>query len=84
MIKESKKLKELSFDELKTQQKKYTTFVSVLSILTMLTLAALIYFAMKSENYTFIVLCGGFSFALLLCAVILKQIESEITARDSN
>ncbi len=82
MIKENKKLKELSFDQLKIQQKKFTTFVSILSILTMLTLAALIYFSLKNGSHTFFILCGGFSFALLLCGVILKQIESEITARE--
>ncbi|WP_313600570.1 hypothetical protein [Epilithonimonas vandammei] len=82
MIKKNRMLKELSFQQLKTQQKKFTTFVSILSILTMLTLAAMIYFFLKNGNHTFLVLCGGFSFALLLCALILKQIESEITARE--
>ncbi|MCD9855875.1 hypothetical protein LUD75_14210 [Epilithonimonas sp. JDS] len=82
MIKENKKLKELTFVELKMRQKKYTTVVSILSIFTMLTLALLIYFAIKSNNYTFLMLCGGSSFALLLCAVILKKVESEIMARE--
>lgn len=81
MIKENKKLKELTIDELRLRQKKFTTFVSILCIFTMLTLAALIYFAMKSNNYTFLMLCGGSSFALLLCGVILKQIETEINSR---
>jgi len=82
MIKENKKLKELTFVELKMKQKKYTTVVSILSIFTMLTLALLIYFAIKSNNYTFLMLCGGSSFALLLCAVILKKVEAEIMARE--
>ncbi|WDF45742.1 hypothetical protein PQ459_12635 [Chryseobacterium sp. KACC 21268] len=84
MIKENKKLKALTLEELKMKQKRFTNFVSFLSILTMLTLAILIYLSIKSNNYTFLMLCGGSSFALLLCGLILRQVEAEITARNSH
>ena len=54
MIKKNRMLKELSFQQLKTQQKKFTTFVSILSILTMLTLAAMIYFFSKTAITLFL------------------------------
>ena len=81
MIKENKKLKQLTIEQLRMKQKKFTNVVSILSIITMFTLAALIYSAMKSDNYTFLTLCGGSCFALVLCAFILKKVETEIDSR---
>lgn len=81
MIKENKKLKELTLEELRMKQRRFTNFVSFLSIFTMLTLAILIYYTIKSSNYTFLMLCGSSSFALLLCAFILKRVETEINSR---
>jgi len=79
---ESKKLTALTLEELKIKQKKFKGFTSVLSIVTLALLITSVYFAIQSNNYNLFVLLGGSSFALLLCAVILKQVESEIKVRD--
>lgn len=79
---ENKKLTALSLEELKIKQKKFRGFTSVLSIVTLVLFIASIYFAIQSNNYNLFVLLGGSSFALLLCAVILKQVEREIKVRD--
>ncbi|WP_447637857.1 hypothetical protein [Flavobacterium microcysteis] len=79
---ESKKLTALTVEELKIKQKKFKGFTSVLSIITLVLLIGSIYFAIQNKNYNLFVLLGGSSFALLLCAVILKQVEAEISVRD--
>lgn len=79
---ENKKLTALTLEELKIKQKKFKGFTSVLSIITFALFIASIYFAIQSNNYNLFVLLGGSSFALLLCVVILKQVESEIKVRD--
>lgn len=77
----SKKLSQLSLEELKTSQKRYKSFVTILSVFTLITLLTLIYFSIKNENYNFLILSGGCAFALLLCSANLKQIEKEIKSR---
>lgn len=78
----SRKLKELTLQELQTMQKRYRAFVTILCITTLLTLIFLMYFVIKNNNYIFLTLSGGSSFALLLCSVNLRQLEKEIACRE--
>lgn len=80
----NRKLTELTIEELKIKQKRFRSFVSILSVVTLLALITFVYFAIKSNNYNFLVLLGGCSIALLLCITILKQVETEIKSRNSD
>lgn len=80
---ENRKLTESTLEELKVKQKRFRAFTTILSIATLLLFLAFIYFAITNNNYNLVVLLGGFSFALLLCAGILKQVETEIKSRNS-
>ncbi|MBA9072499.1 putative integral membrane protein [Flavobacterium gossypii] len=80
----NRKLTELTIEELKIKQKRFRSFVSILSVVTLLALITFVYFAIKSNNYNFLVLLGGCSITLLLCITILKQVETEIKSRNSD
>lgn len=80
-MKENRKFEELTLEELKAKQKKFKAFVGILSIITLIATFGLIYFAIKSNKYNLLILCGSFSFALFICSFILKQIETEIKSR---
>jgi cellobiose-specific phosphotransferase system component IIC len=73
--------KEMSNEDLLEKQKKFKVYVSILGILTLILLFFLGYFAVKENNFNLAVLCGGTSFSLLLCSIILKQIETELKFR---
>jgi hypothetical protein len=80
----NRKLTELTIEELKIKQKRFRSFVSILSVVTLLALITFVYFAIKDNNYNFLVLLGGCSIARLLCITILKQVQTEIKSRNSD
>lgn len=61
-------------EDLQKMQKQFKTFVSILGTITLGLLFLLGYFSIKHNYITLAILCGGSSFSLLLCSIILKQI----------
>ncbi len=81
-MQENRKFKELTLEELKAKQKKDKAFVRILSIIILITAFGLIYFAIKSDKYNLLTLCGSFSLARFICSYTLKQIDTEIKSRN--
>ena len=81
-IDKKNKYKEMTDENLLKKHKNFKVYVSILSFLTLVLLFLLGYFAVKENNFNLAVLCGGASFSLLLCSIILKQIETELKSRN--
>ncbi|MFZ4861351.1 hypothetical protein ACL9RF_04135 [Sphingobacterium sp. Mn56C] len=77
------KLSNYTLVQLRQQQKKYKAYVRFLCVLTLLLFLLLMYYSVVLNNYAVFILLGGFSCALFIFIIILKQIEAEISNRST-
>ncbi|MEJ5056509.1 hypothetical protein [Sphingobacterium sp. MYb382] len=76
------KLKDLPIEALQEKRKRFRAFVIILGVITFLAVVAFLYAAVVGSSYKLSIPLGGFSMALFLCALILKQIEDELKSRN--
>ena len=80
-MKETKKLSDFTLEELIEKKKKLQGAVTGLGIVMCIACIGIIYFAIKSENYTSIVIAICCAITLLPSFTSLSQLNTEIKSR---
>ena len=75
------KLLKLSLEELQAKKKKFQYPIIGLGIVLFVACATLIYLAIVGQNYTLIVVAIGCLLSILPSIIVLRQISTEIKAR---
>ena len=83
-MKNSKKLSELTVNELYAEKKKSKGILTGFGIVMIIACAILVFLAAKSKNYALIVIACGSFMGLLPMMTRLGQIEKEIKNRNTN
>ena len=82
-MKENEKLKELTLEELQAKYKQAKAALIGLGIVMLGAIITIIYFGIKSKNYSFFTFIFVFPITLIPVFIILSQLKTEIKSRNN-